>query len=96
MFIIHIGITGFFSLPLMFLLYVQSKNFLAGKTTMERFGRVGAENDRETRMLNSGINDDTQIYRASVTRVNSYPGNSLRSASEDRERLMSTQEAPFG
>ena len=32
-------ITGFFVLPLAFLIYVQSKNFYLGRTTMERFGR---------------------------------------------------------
>ena len=53
----------FFILPLYLLLYVHSKNFLNGKTTMERFGRVGNECDRETRIMNSGIRNDTQIFR---------------------------------
>ena len=42
---------------------------------MERFGRVGNENDRETRVMNSGIRDDIQIYRQSVTRVGSFINN---------------------
>ena len=58
-----VSVMIFFILPLHLLLYVHSKNFLHGKTTMERFGRVGNENDRETRIINSGITDDTQIFR---------------------------------
>lgn len=54
-----ICVTGFFLLPLILLLYVQAKNFILGKTTMERFGRVGiSDSDRKTRILNSGIRDD--------------------------------------
>jgi len=51
---------------------VHTRNFINGKTTMERFGRVGNENDRETRIINSGIKKDIQIYRQSVTRVSSF------------------------
>ena len=42
---------------------------------MERFGRVGNESDRETRIMNSGIQDDIQIFRHSVSRVGSFAGN---------------------
>ena len=71
-----LGITIFFIAPLYLLLWVHSKNFLSGKTTMERFGRVGNENDKETRIMNSGINNDAQIYRNSVSRVGSFVANS--------------------
>ena len=70
-----LGVTIFFIAPLILLLYVHTKNFMKGKTTMERFGRVGNENDRETRVMNSGIRDDIQIYRQSVTRVGSFINN---------------------
>ena len=53
--VIVILLSGFFILPLMLLVSVHSKNFYFGKTTIERFGRVGADNDRETRIMNSGI-----------------------------------------
>lgn len=56
----------------MLLLYVQTKNFIYGKTTMERFGRVGGDTDRETRIINSGIRDDTQIFKQSISRVSSF------------------------
>lgn len=52
-------VSGFFAIPLTVLLYVQSKNFLSGKTTMERYGRAGHDADTETRILNSGIRNDT-------------------------------------
>jgi len=52
-------ITFLFIVPLFVLLYVQIRNFLSGKTTMERFGRVGSDQDRETRIINSGIRGDT-------------------------------------
>ena len=67
-----LGITIFFIAPLYLLLWVHSKNFISGKTTMERFGRVGNENDKETRIMNSGITNDTQIYRHSISRVGSF------------------------
>ena len=54
-----ICLTAFFTLPLFLLLYVQMMNFKHGKTTMERFGRSGGDNDRETRIINSGIVADT-------------------------------------
>lgn len=54
-----LSVTIFFVAPLFLLLYVHTKNFMYGKTTMERFGRVGNENDRESRILNSGIKEDT-------------------------------------
>ena len=54
-----ICLTAFFTLPLFLLLYVQIMNFRHGKTTMERFGRSGGDNDRETRIINSGIEADT-------------------------------------
>ena len=52
-------ISGFFAIPLTVLLYVQSKNFWSGKTTMERYGRAGHDTDTESRILNSGIRNDT-------------------------------------
>ena len=54
-----ICLTAFFTFPLLLLLYVQMLNFKHGKTTMERFGRSGGDNDRETRITNSGIVADT-------------------------------------
>ena len=38
--VLEICITGFFVPPVLLLLYIQTRGFLAGKTTMERFGRV--------------------------------------------------------
>ena len=64
---------------------------------MERFGRVGNENDRDTRIMNSGIRDDLQIYRQSVTRVGSFINNNTtveqvdvdqKNDDDQRERLI--------
>jgi hypothetical protein len=68
-----IAITLLFIPPLLLLLYVQTRNFLSGKTTIERFGRAACESDRESRILNSGIRGDTQVYREDLTRSISYP-----------------------
>lgn len=65
-------ITFFFIIPVIMLLMVQSKNFFGGKTTMERFGK-GSDQDREARIVNSGITHDIQVYRESASRVGSYP-----------------------
>jgi len=65
--------TFLFIPPLLLLLYVQAKNFLSGKTTIERFGRAACEPDREARILNSGIVGDTQVYQENLSRSMSYP-----------------------
>jgi len=38
---------------------------------MERFGRLGGDTDRETRIINSGIRDDTHIFKQSISRASS-------------------------
>ena len=65
--------TGFFILPLGILVYVHTRNFIEGKTTMERYGRGGLDQDTETRVMNSGINKDYQVYRQINSRTSSYP-----------------------
>ena len=50
-------LTGFFTLPLGILVYIHTKNFIAGKTTMERYGKGGID-EMETRIMNSGIHND--------------------------------------
>ena len=42
---ILILITGFFLAPVGILLYVQSMNFILGRTTMERFSRSAGDQD---------------------------------------------------
>jgi len=83
--------------PLTLLYYVQAKNFILGKTTMERHGRVGNDTDRENRIRNSGIVEDMQIYRTQQTRVASLAGQPVSSSfsliheeheSEPLERLI--------
>ena len=66
-------ISGFFIVPLGVLIYMQSGNFRAGKTTMERYSRAGIDHDAETRIMNSGIQNDTQVYRVSMQSMSSYP-----------------------
>ena len=68
-------ITGFFIPPLILLWIVQTYNFLRGKTTMERFGKVGHDPDQETRMINSGIRNDAQVFRQSASRSVSFAKN---------------------
>jgi len=41
---------------------------------MERMGRAGADNDREGRIRNSGIERDMQVYRNSISRPSSVAG----------------------
>jgi hypothetical protein len=41
-------ITGFFLIPLLILMYVQTGNFCAGKTMLERYSRSGANSDNIT------------------------------------------------
>ena len=63
-------ITGFFTVPVAILAYVQSGNFLNAKSTMERFSRQtgGSYDDQTQRILNSGIKDDTRIiYDTNLT-----------------------------
>ena len=88
--VLLICLTGFFLLPLLLLVFVQTNNFLQGKSTMERLGRVGNDHDRETRIINSGIRQDTQIYRYQVARVGSFAGhqNSILEEDDNLERLI--------
>ena len=62
---ILILVTGFFLAPLGLLFYVQIRNFMKGKTTMERFARSHGDSDQNTRIMNSGIRNDIQVYRMS-------------------------------
>ena len=50
--------------PVSLLYFVQAKNFINGRTTMERHGRGGNDNDRENRIRNSGITNDMQVYKS--------------------------------
>lgn len=55
-------ITGFFLIPLLILVYVQTGNFCAGKTMLERYSRSAHGTDNITqRLLNSGIRNDALI-----------------------------------
>ena len=45
-------------IPVGLLVFVQSTNFLAGRTTMERFSRSAGDIDQNTKIMNSGIKDD--------------------------------------
>ena len=49
--------------PVGLLVFVQSTNFLAGRTTMERFSRSTGDVDQNTKIMNSGIKDDIQVYK---------------------------------
>ena len=69
--ILILGVCLFFAAALILLVFVQTFNFIHGKTTMERFGRSGHDTDHDQRMMNSGIKDDAQVFRASSSRVNS-------------------------
>ena len=60
---ILILVTGFFLVPVGLLVFVQSTNFLAGRTTMERFSRSAGDVDQNTKIMNSGIKDDIQVYK---------------------------------
>ena len=65
-------ITLFFTLGLLPLCYFQINNFVKGKTTSELYSK-GTDQDRETMILNSGIQDDIQVYREPAARVsNNY------------------------
>ena len=57
-------LTMVFIPPVSLLYYVQVRNFMVGRTTMERHGRGANDNDRENRIRNSGITDDMQVYRS--------------------------------
>ena len=57
-----ICLTLLFTPPLLTLYSVQVTNFMNGKTTMERHGRAANETDRESRIRNSGIIADMQVY----------------------------------
>ena len=48
----------FFLAPVALLAFVQSMNFVHGRTTIERFGKSSVDNDYEARILNSGIKGD--------------------------------------
>ena len=50
-------------IPVGLLVFVQSTNFLAGRTTMERFSRSAGDVDQNTKIMNSGIKDDIQVYK---------------------------------
>ena len=63
-----IVVTGAFCVPLLILLYVQTLNFMSGKTTMERFGRSRDDSGQPMRMLNNGIQGDAQIYKRNISR----------------------------
>lgn len=60
--------------PLLLLSLIQIRNFLHGKTTLERYGKGGNNLDRESRIRNSGIERDVQVYIDSMTSVASLSG----------------------
>ena len=60
-------VTGFFLAPLAILLYVQLRNFILGRTTMERFSRSSGDADQNTKIMNSGIRNDIMVYRPTLT-----------------------------
>jgi hypothetical protein len=64
---ILILVTGFFLAPLGILLYVQLRNFILGRTTMERFSRSAGDADQNTKIMNSGIRNDIMVYRSTIT-----------------------------
>lgn len=66
-----ICMTLVFSALVSMLLCVHIQNFCSGKTTIERHGKVGNDNDRESRIRNSGIQADMQVYRNSISRPSS-------------------------
>ena len=55
------------------MIHVHYSNFFSGKTTMERYSSraAAADVDQTSRIVNSGIRDDIQIYKGMGNTFNS-------------------------
>lgn len=86
--VLQICLSGLFLVPVTILVYVQTGNFINGKTTMERFSRAAYNTEDQTyRAMNSGITDDRRIIIETNLNMGSLSDN-IRSDYELRQDLL--------